>query len=319
MPGEFDLIRRRFTRTVSHTDLGVGDDGALFSPRPGMQMVVSTDMLVSGTHFFADVEPELLGWKAAAVNISDMAAMGAEPRWMLLALSLPSVRDDWVAELASGFHSCCAGFAVDWVGGDTTRGPLNLCPTVIGEVPQGQAILRDGARAGDDIWVSGAPGLAALGLRALQGTVQLDAGWRARCLSALQRPAPRVALGVGLRLLASAALDVSDGLSGDLMHILERSGVSAVLSDEHLPLAPLMAACGDEALAREVFLSGGDDYELLFTAPVAQRAQVEALSLRLALPLARIGRIEAGSPRIELARADGSRQVLSARGFDHFS
>ncbi|MGC3962485.1 MAG: thiamine-phosphate kinase [Rhodocyclaceae bacterium] len=319
MPGEFDLIRRRFTRSVTHTDLGVGDDGALFTPRAGMQMVVSTDMLVSGTHFFADVSPELLGWKAAAVNISDMAAMGAEPRWMLLALSLPHVREEWVAAMASGFHGCCAGFGVDWVGGDTTRGPLNLCPTIIGEVPHGRAIVRSGARAGDDIWVSGVPGLAALGLRALRDNLSLANDWRERCISALHKPTPRVALGMGLRGLATAALDVSDGLCGDLMHILERSNVAAVLSDAEWPLQPLIAACGEAQLARQMFLAGGDDYELLFTIPAERRAEVEALSLRLALPLARIGAIEAGAPHITLRLHDGTRQPMSTRGFDHFS
>jgi len=168
MPNEFDLIRRFFHSPTSHTDLGVGDDGALLRPRLGMQLVVSTDMLVSGTHFFADTDPMLLGWKTAAVNISDMAAMGAEPRWITLALAMPGIDEQWVGAFARGFRDCCESYCVDWIGGDTTRGPLNLCATIFGEVPLGSAVRRDGACHGDDIWVSGWPGMAALGLGYLQ-------------------------------------------------------------------------------------------------------------------------------------------------------
>lgn len=318
MTTEFDLIRQCFSHATAHTDLGVGDDGALFRARPGMQMVVSTDMLVSGTHFFPDTEPEALGWKTAAVNISDMAAMAAEPRWMLLAASLPMIDELWLAAFSQGFLACCRAFNVDWVGGDTTRGPLNLSATVIGEVPSGQAILRSGAATGDDIWISGIPGLAALGLKHLQGRARLGSDWLEPCLNALQRPQPRVALGTALRGVASAMLDVSDGLLGDLRHILESSRCGALIDDARLPLLPVFAACDDAQLARTALLGGGDDYELLFTAVPAQRTTLEALSKTLSLPLTRIGSTTNEPEVIWLIARDGKRERIAAMGFDHF-
>ncbi|HSD38241.1 MAG TPA: thiamine-phosphate kinase [Rhodocyclaceae bacterium] len=318
MPGEFDLIRRHFSRATQHTDLGVGDDGALLRTRPGMQLVVSSDMLVSGTHFFPDAEPAALGWKTAAVNISDMAAMAAEPRWITLALALPDRDDKWVGAFAEGFASCCAAFGVDWIGGDTTRGPLNLCATVFGEVPHGQAVLRSGARPGDDLWISGTPGFAALGLQHLLGKIVLPEEARPACLSALHRPQPRVALGLALRGVATAILDVSDGLLGDLGHILERSDCGALIEDGLLPLAPLFPASSDAALARRALLSGGDDYELLFAAPLSQRLYVQDLSQQLGLPLTRIGAMTDKSNVIVVLELDGSRSEVLPRGYDHF-
>lgn len=317
MPSEFDLIRQHFTRPTRHTDLGVGDDGALLRVAPGMQLVVSTDMLVAGTHFLPDAAPADIGWKTAAVNISDMAAMGAQPRWITLALSLPEAKEPWVAAFAAGFAQCCEAFGVDWIGGDTTRGPLNLCATVFGEVPSGQAVLRRGGRAGDDIWVSGTPGLAALGLQQLLGQRSLSADMRTRCLTALHRPQPRVALGLALRGLATAMLDVSDGLAGDLGHILNQSGCGAALEEDMLPMADALAACGDADAARSALLHGGDDYELLFCAPVVCRAQIAALAQSVTVPLSRIGClvVEAG---LQLRDTQGALRPLAARGFDHF-
>ncbi|GAA5165897.1 thiamine-phosphate kinase [Viridibacterium curvum] len=317
MTSEFDLIRQHFTRATTHTDLAVGDDGALLRVAPGMQLVVSTDMLVAGTHFLPDADPADIGWKTAAVNISDMAAMAAQPRWITLALALPAAEVDWVARFAEGFAACCAAFNVDWIGGDTTRGPLNLCATVFGEVPVGRAVLRSGGSAGDDIWVSGQPGLAALGLQALLGQRELAGEARTSCLAALLRPQPRVALGLALRSVATAMLDVSDGLLGDLQHILERSGCGAQLEEVALPLAPVLAACGDAQAARDALLRGGDDYELLFCTPSTQRDTLQALSDKLALPLSRIGCLVEGEG-IVLCRQDGSREALAGRGYDHF-
>ncbi|MDP5238517.1 thiamine-phosphate kinase [Uliginosibacterium sp. 31-16] len=318
MPGEFDLIRRFFHYPTSHTDLGVGDDGALLRPRPGMQLVVSTDMLVAGHHFFPQADPFLLGWKAAAVNISDMAAMAAEPRWITLALALPQADDEWVGALARGFRDCCEAYCVDWIGGDTTRGPLNLCATVFGEVPADAAVRRDGARHGDDIWISGWPGMAALGLAHLRGELQLLDGWSESCLDRLHRPIPRVALGMALRGVASAMLDVSDGLLGDLAHILERSQVGAMIEETALPLDALLAACKRTEPAMAALLGGGDDYELLFTVPREKRGQVEALGRHLELPLHRIGRILDKSG-LWLQRGDGVVEAIAASGFDHFA
>lgn len=318
MPSEFALIRRHFTRPARHTDLAVGDDAALIRARPGMQLAISTDMLVAGTHFFADTNPEDLGWKTLAVNVSDLAAMGAEPRWVVLAASLPGADESWIAPFAKGFFACCEAFGIDAIGGDTTRGPLNLCPTIFGELPLGQAITRSGGRPGDDLWVSGAPGRAALGLAHLKAEIQLAPAWRDACVAALQRPQPRVALGLGLRGLATAMLDVSDGLLGDLDHILELSGVGAEVDEAALPLAPLIAACGDPDRAFQACTAGGDDYELLFAAPAGCRDDLAALSARLDLPLHRIGRLTDTPGQLQLRRTDGRLERLAVRGYDHF-
>lgn len=318
MPSEFDLIRRHFTHAVTHTDLGVGDDAALLHPRPGMQLAVSTDMLVSGTHFFPDTDPCDLGWKALAVNVSDLAAMGAEPRWALLALSLPLANDEWIAAFARGFMACAQRFGVDLIGGDTTRGPLNIAVTIFGEVPAGKAITRAGARAGDDLWVSGQPGRAALGLSSLRGQIELSPEGRIACLAALHRPQPRVALGLALREVASAMLDVSDGLLGDLAHLLERSGVGAVIESEALPVAPLVACGASTESARAALLDGGDDYELVFAAPASARAMVMATARSLDLAATRIGTLTDQVGGLLIRDAAGGLSAQTPLGYDHF-
>jgi len=310
VPSEFELIDRYFRRPTRHTELGVGDDGAIIRPTPGMELVVSTDMLVAGTHFLPNVEAEDLGWKALAVNVSDIAAMGAQPRCALLAAALPAATESWIEKFARGFFACADAYGIDVIGGDTTRGPRNLCVTIFGEVPQGTALRRSGARPGDEIWVSGKPGRAALGLAHLQGRTQLAEPQLSDCLAALHRPQPRVALGLALRGLASAAIDVSDGLLGDLGHILEASSVAAKL---RLAVAP------EPTFADQCLLSGGDDYELAFTAPATRRAEVEALAGSLPLALTRIGTIEAGTPGvIDLRDLDDRPVEVAQRGYDHF-
>ena len=226
MPSEFDLIDRYFVRPTPQAVLGPGDDCALLAPSAGMELAVTTDMLVAGTHFFADTDPFQLGWKSLAVNLSDLAAMGARPRWVLLAGSLPKADEAWIAAFTKGLFACAERYGADLVGGDTTRGPLNLCLTAMGEVPPGAALRRDGARVGDDLWVSGQIGLAALGLAQLQARTHLSEGLVARCITALQRPLPRVELGLVLRerKLARSAIDISDGLLADLGHIAEIHG-----------------------------------------------------------------------------------------------
>ena len=318
MPSEFDLIRRHFTRPARHTELAVGDDAALFAPRAGMQLATSTDMLVAGTHFFADAEPEALGWKTLAVNVSDLAAMGAEPRWALLALALPAADEAWIAAFARGLFACAERFAIDLVGGDTTRGPLNLCVTIIGEVPAGTAIRRGGARPGDDLWITGAPGRAALGLSVMRGETTLRANAAAPCIDALHRPEPRVEAGLALRGVATAMLDVSDGLLGDLAHILDASGAGAVVDVIALPLDALLDAGAEVELAQRGVLGGGDDYELLFTAATAQRQSLAALARQLNLPLTRIGAITADAGRLTVRHANGS-EGPPIRGYDHFA
>jgi thiamine-monophosphate kinase len=310
MLSEFELIDRCFKRPTRHTVLGVGDDGALIAPTPGQELVVSTDMLVEGTHFLANTDPEALGWKTLAVNISDMAAMGARPRWATLAAVLPAPTIGWIDAFARGFFDCAESYGIDLVGGDTTRGPRAFCVTILGEVPVGQALRRDGATPGDAIWVSGKPGQAALGLAHLQGRITLTEPLLTTCLAALHHPVPRVVLGLALRGIASAAIDVSDGLLADLGHILEQSRLAAKLHIPELPRA---------GLERDCLLAGGDDYELVFTAAATFDSDIAALADRLGLPLTRIGEIAAGPPG-ELVLCDDSGAVIAPAtcGYDHF-
>ncbi|MDR2207515.1 MAG: thiamine-phosphate kinase [Azoarcus sp.] len=318
MSSEFALIRRHFARPARLADLAAGDDAALFRVAAGMQLAVTTDTLVAGTHFFHDASPRDLGWKTLAVNLSDLAAMGAAPRWATLALTLPAADEDWIAAFAEGLFDCAGRYGVELVGGDTTRGPLAMTVTLIGEVPAGQAITRAGGQAGDDLWISGCPGLAALGLRSLQNSVRLaDAD---QALAALHRPVPRVEAGEALRGIAHAMIDVSDGLAGDLMHLCECSKLGAILDEDALPIAPLVAAGADEALACRVVLAGGDDYELLFSAPAAARDALAALARKFDLALTRIGRLTEEAGAILLADgAGGSPRPLDVSGYDHFA
>ena len=311
MPSEFSLIDRHFRRATRHTVLGVGDDGALVRAAPGQELVISTDMLVAGTHFLSNADPEDLGWKVLAVNVSDMAAMGAQPRWALLAAALPAATESWIEKFARGFFACADAFGIDVIGGDTTKGPRNFCVTIFGEVPEAKALLRSGATPGDEIWVSGTPGRAAQGLAHLQGRIVLDEPALADCLSALHRPQPRVALGLALRGLASAAIDVSDGLLADLGHILQASGSAATLQLAVLP-AP--------TFAEQCMMAGGDDYELVFTVPADRHADILALAAALALPLTCIGTIAAGpAGALTVLTVTGQPVEISRQGYDHFA
>lgn len=321
MPGEFALIDKYFTRATPSAILGPGDDCALLQPTPGKQLAITTDMLVAGTHFLPGTDPKNLGWKALAVNISDLAAMGATPRWALLAGSLPAVDEPWIAKFAEGFFACAAEFGVDIVGGDTTRGPLNLCITALGECEPGQALRRDGAQAGDLVWVSGRPGLAGLGLAHLQGRIALPEPWNRLCVGALERPRPRVALGRALVGVASSAIDVSDGLLADLGHIGERSGLAAVVQLVQLPHLPKGETYDADLrrIALECQLAGGDDYELCFTTPPAQAQAVGQIAARLDLPLWCIGSMAAGmAGEVMVLDPDGNPIEFSRRGYDHF-
>ncbi|MFG0608641.1 thiamine-phosphate kinase [Delftia sp. WSY_14] len=318
--GEFDLIRRFFQRPVRRAALGVGDDCALLAPAPGMQLAVSSDMLVEGRHFFADVDPRLLGHKSLAVNLSDLAACGARPLAFTLALSLPRADAAWTEAFAAGLLALADTHGCELVGGDTTQGPLNICITVFGEVPPGQALLRSGARAGDDIWVSGSLGDARLALEALLGHTTLPPGTLAAARQRLEAPTPRVALGQALRGIASSALDVSDGLLGDLGHILEQSRVGASL-DTRL-ITPLLDAGRHTPLAIDLLhqctLSGGDDYELCFTAPADRRDAVQSAGRDSATRVTRIGCIEE-QPGLRLIGPDGAAMAPRWASFDHFA
>ncbi|WPB57263.1 thiamine-phosphate kinase [Xylophilus sp. GOD-11R] len=316
--GEFDLILRYFQRPARRSPLGVGDDCALLAPAPGQQLAVSSDMLVEGRHFLSTVAPERLGHKALAVNLSDLAACGARPLAFTLALSLPSADEAWLAGFSKGLFALAEAHDCELVGGDTTRGPLNICITVFGEVPAGQALLRTGARAGDDLWVSGTLGDARLALEVFRGTLALPADVFAAARDRMEKPDPRVALGQALRGIATSAVDLSDGLIGDLGHVLRASGVGTTI--ESAAALPLLAAgakaCGDE-WALTCVLAGGDDYELAFTAPPALRAQVEAAGRQSDTRVTRIGRIDAEAG-LRVVTADGSALHGRFAAFDHF-
>jgi thiamine-monophosphate kinase len=300
---------------------GVGDDAALLAPTPGCEIAVSVDMLVGGRHFLADAEPERLGHKTLAVNLSDLAAMGATPRWALLAGALPDNDTAWLAAFARGFFALADAHGVDVVGGDTTRGPRNLCVTILGEVPAGAALTRHGAMADDDVYVSGTLGDAALAVAAAQRRLVLDATTAAACRARLDTPDARVELGVALRGIASAAIDVSDGLVGDLGHILERSGVGAAIELARIPRSASldrMLGSTDRPRALECLLAGGDDYELCFCAPATARGKIDAIAQRLALPIARIGGITSESGLVVTDEA-GVPIVPLPHAFDHFA
>ena len=326
MPGEFDLIARYFARPTPNTVLGPGDDCALIEPSPGMQLAVTSDMLVASVHFLPDTNPKNLGWKALAVNLSDLAAMGAKPRWVTLAGALPEMDEHWISQFAEGFFGCAAEFGVDVIGGDTTRGPRNLCITAIGEIEPEHALHRSGAQVGDQVWVSGRPGLAALGLAQLQGRVQLPEPWPRLCIAALEKPRPRVALGLALKGLASAAIDISDGLLADLGHICECSGCAASLKLVQLPQLRNLAGSGEQydaelrRLALECQLAGGDDYELCFTVPAHLSPRVAQIAARLELPLWPIGEIIAGpAGEVQVFDPDGLPIEFARKGYDHFA
>ncbi|WP_394757685.1 thiamine-phosphate kinase [Rhodoferax sp.] len=334
--GEFDLIEHYFKRPERHAArvaLGMGDDCALLQPAPGTQLAISCDMLVEGRHFVSTLDPFKLGHKALAVNLSDLAAVGAQPLAFTLALALPRADDAWLAPFSQGLLALADAHGCELIGGDTTQGPLNICITVFGEVPmlngRSQALLRSGAQAGDDLYVSGNLGDARLALEVFRGSVSVpEAVWVA-ARARLETPTPRVALGLALRGIASAAIDVSDGLLGDLGHILRQSGVGATVEAD---LATTLVAANEyytEATGqfnvnivpeqwRRWALSGGDDYELLFTAPVARRAAVAAAAQSSQTAVSRIGQMDA-ERGLRLVNAQG--QLLPNRyaSFDHFA
>ena len=326
--GEFELIAQYFTRPTRRAVLGVGDDCALLQMAPGMQLAISTDMLVENRHFFANVDPHTLGHKALAVNLSDLAACGARPLAFTLALALPRADPAWLQPFSQGLLALADEHDCELIGGDTTQGPLNICVTVFGEVPVGQALLRSGARAGDDIYASGTLGDAALALRALQGTLALAPQVLASARQRLEQPTPRVALGLALRGIASACADISDGLLGDLGHILERSGVGATVNTSVAItlLAARAYATGPHGSngssfsteqALQCVLAGGDDYELVFTAPAARRGAVQAAAQGCGAAVIRIGVIETAAG-LRLVNERGEPVENRFASFNHF-
>ena len=325
--GEFELIRRYFQRPTPRAALGVGDDCALLQADAGHQIALSCDMLVVGRHFLPNVDPRTLGHKALAVNLSDLAACGARPRAFLLALALPQADAAWLQAFSQGLLALADAQGCELIGGDTTQGPLNICITVLGDVPvldgRSQALLRSGARAGDDIYVSGHLGDARLALEALLGHIALPPAVLAQARQRLEAPTPRVALGMALRGVASAAIDTSDGLLGDLGHVLAASGVGACIDTSCVQqLMACNAADLQGALAPGVqlgyVLAGGDDYELAFTAAPGARAAVQAAATASATPVTRIGVVQAEAG-LRLVDAQGLPLANDYRSFDHFA
>ncbi len=315
--GEFELIERHFTRRgAAREDVlaGVGDDGAVVAvPRDGT-LVMALDTIVEGLHFPAGFDARYVGHRALAVNLSDLAAMGAEPAWALLGLTLPAADEHWLTGFSAGLDALARRYAVALVGGDTARGPLTVTMTLAGTVPPGQAIFRDGARAGDDLWVSGTPGDAAAGLAIIEGRQPAQGRAREALLGRFQQPQARVALGIALRGIATACIDVSDGLVADLDKLCRASGVGADIESRELPLsAGLCSVAGMEARLAYA-LGGGDDYELLFTAAPAERARIAALDAGVVLR--RIGSVS----DVAGVRVDGEPPERDAgHGFDHFA
>ncbi len=319
--GEFDLIARYFTRPARHAVTGVGDDCALWQPQSGMQLAVSSDMLVEGRHFLSTVSAQRLGHKALAVNLSDLAACGANPLAFTLALSLPRVDEAWLQGFSHGLFLLADTHGCELIGGDTTQGPLNICITVFGEVPPGDALLRGAAQAGDDIYVSGTVGDARLALEVIRGSLSLDAELFETARLRMEQPEPRVALGLALRGIANACIDVSDGLIGDLGHIMKASGVGAVLTTGWVAdSAAISPALQSLPLSRrlDMALAGGDDYELLFTAAPDQAHAVQEAANDCDVPVTCIGRISAGQGLqvMDIHGVPISRRFVS---FDHFS
>jgi len=332
--GEFDLIQR-FFKTQSElmlvsnpgsVTLGIGDDCALLKMDSNEELAITSDMLVSGRHFFPDANPEWLGWKALAVNLSDLAAMGARPVGFTLALALPEANSAWLEAFSKGLFAIANQFACPLIGGDTTAGPLNICITAFGSIPKDKAVRRSGALEGDDIWVSGAVGDARLTLAALRHEVKLEGGDFEAIAVRMHQPTPRVQLGIALRDIANSALDVSDGLLGDLRHILKQSGKDAEIFLERIPKSATLRKQSPN-IQNQYAANGGDDYELCFTAPSSKQGAIAKISTDLNLPLTQIGSIKSmqhSAPEICIIDNDGkelnSQQVgLLLKSFDHFA
>ena len=332
--GEFDLIQRFFktqselmlTKNPGSVKLGIGDDCALLKIDPDEEIAITSDMLVSGRHFFEDANPEWLGWKALAVNLSDLAAMGAKPLGFTLALALPEPNPAWLEAFSKGLFAIANQFNCPLIGGDTTAGPLNICITAFGGIPKDKAIRRSGALEGDDIWVSGTVGDARLALAALRHEIALSTEDLAGIEACMHQPTPRLNLGPALREVANSALDISDGLLGDLRHILKQSNKDAEIFLDRIPKSATLRK-QTLAIQNQYSANGGDDYELCFTAPSSKRDVIAKISADLNLPLTQIGNIKSmqnSAPEIHIINHDGkelnSQQAgLLLKSFDHFA
>ncbi len=319
--GEFDLINRYFKRPQAIARVGIGDDCAILTPYVGYERCVTTDLLIEGHHFLPDVAPAALGHKALAVNLSDLAAMGAQPSTFTLALGLPKADEAWVAEFARGMFALADAHACHLIGGDTTASPIVVVSiAAMGLLPMGGGVLRSGAQPDDDIWVSGTLGDGALGLAVQLGKVKLPADHAAYCVDRVERPRPRIALGLALANVAHSMMDLSDGLAGDLPHILAASRVSARVDVNNLPLSDALRALPLPE-AQQLAANGGDDYELLFTAPPGARNRLQFIAQQQSIALTRIGVIESmtdGRPTLQWFE-NGRPATRSFHGFEHFA
>ncbi|WP_337880424.1 thiamine-phosphate kinase [Rheinheimera sp.] len=318
--GEFELIQRCFAqagRQRADVAIGIGDDGAVLQVREGCDLVVTTDSMIEGTHFFPDVDPRALGHKLVAVNVSDLAAMGAEPCWLSLGLTLPRVDEAWLTAFAEGLSETADYYNCQLIGGDTTKGPLSLTMIAKGQVPKGKALTRAGAKVGDYVYVTGTLGDAALGLQLVQQQVEVSKKHRAHLLQRFHYPTARVALGQALRTIASSAMDISDGLAGDILHILRRSGVGAAIDVSRIPMSQALKDSCSAEQALQLALSGGEDYELLFTVPEIRRSSLEVLVSPYGVPVTCIGRITGVAGKLELKQGEVPLNYLH-KGFEHF-
>lgn len=316
---EFDFIRHYLQNKQTDNDvlLGIGDDAAIVRPREGFDLCFSSDMLLANRHFFPDVAPEDLACKILAVNLSDMAAMGAIPRWILLSVALPELNESWLRAFCDAFFRICQDNSITLIGGDTTQGEMVFNITIIGELPRGQSLRRSGAKIDDDIWVSGEIGTAAAALQHLLGKLKMPSEMVQNVLPALHCPIPRVALGQALLPIAHAAQDISDGIAQDLSHILQASNVGARIEFDKIPVYRALQSLMPSETFEQLVLTGGDDYELIFTASPQMREMIENAGLETGVCVHRIGKITA-SNTLEIIRANGSLIHLTQQGYDHF-
>ena len=314
MTSEFEIIDRYFKKKTKQTALGVGDDAALINVQKNYQLVTSSDMLVENTHFLKNTNPSQLGWKSLAVNLSDIAAMGASPKWATLSISLPKINHAWLKKFSAGFFKCADKFGIDLIGGDTTKGPLSISITIMGEIKKNEALLRSGAKINDDIWVTGQLGLASMGLASIQGKLKLPPHIKNKCIRALETPIPKTSLGSHLSRYANSCIDISDGLIQDLRHILKASKVGASLFLNDIPCEKFIHTTKQY----QFLLNGGDDYELLFTAAKKNRSYIKKIAKKTNTPVNIIGTI-IKKKSLSILSEQGKSIKFNPKGFDHFA
>ena len=314
MTSEFEIIERYFKKKMKQTALGVGDDAAMIHVRNNYQLAISSDMLIENIHFLKNTNPSHLGWKSLAVNLSDIAAMGATPKWATLSISLPKINHAWLKKFSKGFFKCADKFGIDLIGGDTTKGPLSISITIMGESKKDEALLRSGAKINDDIWVTGQLGLASMGLANLQGQLKLPPRIKMKCIRALEIPTPKTLLGSYLSRYANSCIDISDGLIQDLRHILKASKVGASLLLNDIPCEKFIHT----SKQYQFVLNGGDDYELLFTAPKKNRTFIKKIAKKTNTPVTMIGNITK-KKALNILSEQGKSIKFNPKGFDHFA